>query len=119
VTLRPPQVHPHEHLRPVRGVGPADARAHREDRVALVVWTGELRLERRLRDLVGQGEELALEIGSDRRVLVERRKLGEVCGAPLERLPALELLAEQRDTLEQALGVIAVVPDVGTRGLFV
>ena len=52
--FRPPQVHTYEHLRPVRRVGPSDARGDREDGAPLVVRPGKLGLEARAGDLFRQ-----------------------------------------------------------------
>ena len=64
VLLGPPDVHPHQHLGPVRGVHPAGAGTYREQRLTLVVFTREQRADlgglyigaQRLEFRVGLGE---------------------------------------------------------------
>jgi len=116
VPLRPAQVHPHEHLRPVRGVDAARARRDREHGISLVVRSGELRLERRLGDLVGERRELARDVGLEGRV-VERGELREIGRAPAEAVPALEAVAQRAGPLQGPLRALTVLPEVGARGL--
>ena len=115
VTLGPAQVHAHEHLRPVRGVGATDASADREHRVALVVRAGELRLERGFVDLLGQRAEVALKVGVHRRIVRQRRELGEIVDPPPEAVPSLDACAHQADALQDGLRALAIVPEIGTR----
>src|SRR6266545_6063297 len=62
VSLGPPQIHPNEHLRPVRGVRSTDAGGDRDDGVALVIEATELSFQARLVDLGAQLLQLALEV---------------------------------------------------------
>ena len=117
LALGPAEIHAHQHLRPVRGVGPADAGAEREHRVAVVVWTGELCLERRVRDLIAERGEFALEVGLHRGIVGQRCELGQVGRASAERLPSIEACAQEADALQEPLRVLAIVPEIGTRGL--
>ena len=63
VALGPAEVHPQEHLRPVRGLGAAGAGADRQDRVLGVVVAGEQ-----------QERPLALELGAEARRPRARRR---------------------------------------------
>jgi hypothetical protein len=116
VALRPAEVHPEEHLRPVRCLRAAGPGADREDRAALVVLTGE-----------EQGRPLPGEIGLEgRRPAVELRgQLGvaglldelegreEVVGAALEAAPKLDLGTEIACLAKDLLRAALVVPEPG------
>jgi hypothetical protein len=78
VPLGPAQVHAHEHLRPVRGIGPADAGGDGDDRVTLVIRTTELCFEARLVDLGDEVMQLTLEIGAEGGIFGHRRELRQV-----------------------------------------
>src|SRR5438034_6600034 len=114
--LGPAEIHAHEHLRPIGCVGPADAGADREHRVALVVRARELRLEARLLDLIPEHGELAVDIGRKRRV-VEGEELCEIVGAFGEPVPALDAWAQEAEPLQYLLRALSVVPEIRTRRL--
>jgi hypothetical protein len=52
-----------------------------------------------------------------RRIVRQRRELGEVGGALAKSLPAIETRAQEADALEDGLRVLPVVPEIGTRGV--
>ena len=113
----PAEVHPDEHLRPVRRVGPADAGADRDDGIPLVVRSGELGLERGVLHLVGEGREfrgdLRIEIWIGR---CERGELGEILGARAKSLPAVDARAYVSEALQDLLRALPVLPEVRLGG---
>ena len=116
--LGPAQVHPQQHLGPVRGVGAADAGGDGEHGGTLVVRSGELRLEARARDLIGERSEIAFDVWCDAGVRGrERRELAHVIDALAEPLPAIEALAQELEPLEGRLRASAIVPEPGLRYL--
>src|SRR5207237_9234060 len=93
--LGPAQVHANEHLGPVRRVGPADPGRDRDDRVALVVRAGELRLEARACDLRAELGELRRDLRLERTILArERGELGDVLPARSKPTPPPEAPAD-------------------------
>jgi len=119
VSLRPAEIHPEEHLRPVRRLGAARAGADREDRPALVVLASEeerrpfapevaLEVRRRPVELRGQ---LGVARFLDE---LERRK--EIVDAGLEAAPELQLRAQVVRLAEDPLGGPLVVPEPGLAG---
>jgi hypothetical protein len=119
VALRPAQVHPDEHLRPVRGLRAADAGDDVQDGALRVVLAGEqeggpLPLER-----LAEGVRLAIELRSELGVIafgeqVEDR--GEVVRARLEVAPRGELRAVAVRLAEDLLRGALVVPEPGFLG---
>jgi hypothetical protein len=117
--LRPAQVHPDEHLRPVRGLRAADAGDDVQDGALRVVLAGEqeggpLPLER-----LAEGVRLAIELRSELGVIafgeqVEDR--GEVVRALLEVAPRGELRAVAVRLAENLLRGALVVPEPGFLG---
>src|SRR5205807_9452960 len=95
-----------------------DARRDREHGVALVIGSGQLRLEARARDLFVERGELGGDIGLERRVLTrERGELGDVLGSRTETVPAVEARSAVAEPLEDRLGALSVLPEIGARGL--
>src|SRR5439155_1761378 len=81
--------------------GPADPGRDRDDRVALVVRAGELRLEARACDLRAELGELRRDLRLERRILArERGELGDVLRARSKPIPPLEARAEVAEALE-------------------
>ena len=115
--LRPTQIHADEHLRPVRRIGTTDSGADRQHSVALVIRSGELRLEAGLLDFGPERFKVALELRVHRRVVRELCQLGQVSDAPPELVPALDARPNEADALQDLLRVLTVVPEIGTRGL--
>jgi hypothetical protein len=112
----PAEVHPEEHLGPVRSLRAAGAGADREQRAALVVLAGEqqrraLALEVR-RERVGLALELRCQLGISALLdQLERRK--NVVDALLDAAPELDLRAEAVRLAEDLLGAALVVPEPG------
>ncbi len=120
VTLRPAQVHPVEHLRPVLRLGPPSARMDREDRVAGVVLAGEHQIELGL--LEGLGEVL----DGTAEILLHRLPLACQFGADLrlldlllEGLVGLDGLGQARPLPEDLLGARLVFVEVRVGGLLI
>jgi hypothetical protein len=117
--LRPAEVHPEEHLRPVGRLGAAGARADREERPAVVVLAGEQELRPLPTEVRLEGRRLALQLGGELRVagLVDELERGEEVVDPLlEPAPELDLLAEAVGLAKGLLGDPLVIPEVGFRG---
>jgi len=116
VALGPAEVHPEEHLRPVRGLGAAGARGDRDHGVLGVVLAGEE--EERPFPAKGpvQLRGLLLEVGLGLRirgVLEEGDELQEVVGPFLEVAPEAYLVAEALGFPQDGLGTARVLPEVG------
>jgi hypothetical protein len=119
MALGPAEVHPEEHLRPVRRLGAAGARADREERRPLVVlageqergpFTGEVGLER---------GGLAVELGGQLGIVGLGDELGgrlEVVDPSEQRLPQLDLGAQAVGFAEDLLRDPLVVPEAGFDG---
>src|SRR2546428_3226548 len=111
--LRPSLVHPRQHLRPVRGVGPTSARGDRHDGVALVVRTIELQLEHGYVDLGPQPCGVTLEIREQGGVTVgELVQRCEIARTRVEGSRALDVLAHALEPLQHSLSASAVRPQV-------
>jgi hypothetical protein len=119
VALRPAEVHPLQHLRPVGGLGAAGARADRQDGVLGVVLAGEQEQGPLPRELGAQGIRLAGDVGLGVRVRAvgeQLRQLLEVGGALLERAPELDLVAQTLGLADDLLRGALVVPEAGLDG---
>jgi hypothetical protein len=117
--LRPPEVHPEEHLGPVGRLCPAGPGTDRQDRAAAVVLTAE-----------EQGRPFATEVPIERRrgplqlcgelriagLLDELEGGEEVVDAGLEPAPQLDLGTEAVGLAEDLLGASLVVPEAGLAG---
>jgi hypothetical protein len=119
MTLRPAQVHPDEHLRPIRGLGAADAGDDVQDGALRVVLAGEQ--EGGPLALEGPAERirLAVELCGELRVIdlgeqVEDR--GQVVGALLEVAPRGDLRAVAVRLAEDLLRGALVIPEAGLLG---
>jgi hypothetical protein len=116
VALGPAEVHPQQHVRPVRRLRPARAGADRHDRVLRVVVDREqeqraLAVEL-VRERVGLAGDLRLGVGV-RGVDEERLELLEVIDALLEGPPRLDLLAQALCLADDLLRGPLVVPEPG------
>jgi len=119
MTLRPAEVHPEEHLGPVRGLRSAGAGTDREDRAALVVLPGEeesgaLPVEVLLE--LGRGP---VQLRGQLRIAgfldqLERRK--KIVDARLEAAPQIDLGAQAIGLAKDLLGPPLVVPEPGLAG---
>jgi len=119
VALRPAEVHPEEHLRPVGRLGAAGSGADRQEGRTLVVLAGEQ-----------QGRPLALEVGVEPGEVtfqlgfelgvgrfVEQVDGGQqVVGAGQQVLPRGDLGAEAVGLAKDLLGGPPVVPEAGLLG---
>ena len=117
VALGPAQVHAQEHLRPVGGLGAAGAGADGQERVALVVGSGEEE-HRALPFVVGaQGVGLGIDLGGQLGVgLGELGDLLEIVRSLEQSAPEGELLAQPIGLAHDALRFLGVVPEVGCAG---
>jgi hypothetical protein len=117
--IRPSQIHPKEHLRPVGRFRPSGTGADRQERPALVVLAveqqrgplaGEVRLE---------GGSLLLELAGQLRIarlLDELEGREEVVGPRFEVTPQLDLAAEVARLAKNLLRCPLVVPEAGFCG---
>jgi hypothetical protein len=114
VAFGPAEVHPEEHLRPVRGLGAAGARADRQDGVLGVVLAGEQEERALALELGAQGVRLALDVRfrlGIRRILEQADELLEVGGALLQRSPEGDLVAQALGLPQDLLRGALVVPE--------
>jgi len=119
VALRPLEVHPQQHVRPVGGLGAAGAGADREDRVLRVVLAAEQEQRALALELRGQGGGLTLEVGlrlGVGGVCEELGELGDVVRALLDRAPEGDLLAQALGLAGDLLRLALVVPEPGLDG---
>jgi hypothetical protein len=117
VPLRPPEVHPEEHLGPVGRLGPARAGIDADERPALVVLAGEEEGRPFTGEVGREGVCVAVELGGKLRVaglLDEGDELDEVVGALAEVVPEGDLGAEAVGLAEDALRRALVVPEAGS-----
>jgi hypothetical protein len=116
VALGPAEIHPEEHLRPVRGFGAARAGADRQDRTVLVVLTREQQERPLTSELLGEGRDVTIQLSLEIRVRRLRQQLGELLRrgrALLETAPRRELVSEALRLLQELLGGALVVPEAG------
>ena len=76
--LRPPRVHPHEHLRPILRFGAAGAGADLDLRVAEIVLAREQRLQLERVQLVAGGVDQVIHLGGHARVGLGPQELVEL-----------------------------------------
>jgi hypothetical protein len=114
VPLRPAQVHPQEHRRPVGRFRAAGPGADREDRRAVVVLAREQELRALPGEVALQGldtaVDLRLELGVAR-LLAELQRGLEVIGAGEEGGPEVDLGAEAVGLAQDVLRRAAVGPE--------
>jgi hypothetical protein len=114
VPLRPAEVHPQQHFRPVGRLGAAGAGTDRQECVALVVLAAEEQLTPGPAVLLGQNLGLAGYLGQE---LVVGLLLGEVqqlegrAGTALEVAPESQLLAQGLGFAQRPLGRALIVPE--------
>jgi hypothetical protein len=119
VALRPLEVHPQQHVRPVGRLGAAGTGADREDRVLRVVLAAEQEQRALPLELRGQGCGLALEVGLGLGIGglgEELGELGDVVRALLDRAPEGDLLAQALGLAGDLLRLALVVPEPGLDG---
>jgi hypothetical protein len=119
VALRPAEVHAQQHLRPVRRLGAAGARADRQDGVLRVVLAGEQEQRPLSLELGAQGVRLPLDIRLGvgvRGVLEQAQQLDQVVGALLERPPQRDLIAQAFSLAKGLLCDALVVPEAWIAG---
>jgi hypothetical protein len=119
MTFGPAQVHPQEHLRPVRCLGAARTGADRHKGGALIVFARKQ--ERGPLSLVGLGEgvPVALDFGVELRivrVLEELEQLDQVGCALVEVRPEIDLGAEAVGLAEDPLGASLIIPEARSLG---
>jgi hypothetical protein len=120
VALGPARVHAQQHLGEVRGVDATGLRADGDQRVALVVFTGQQRADLEARDLLAQLRPVVVGVGL---------RVGVVgfLGELVEQRQVVQALAQVRHTAQLTLLVgelagdllrlLLVVPEVGLRRL--
>src|SRR5512132_237357 len=112
--LRPPCVHPKEHVGPIHRLRPAGPRLDRGDRIVRVVRTGQERCELHLLEIdLERGEglfQLVLEvgIGGSAQELVDR---GGVTESALQGIVAVDLSGQPRELGRDLLPVGGIVPE--------
>jgi hypothetical protein len=113
--LCPFQVHLEQHFRPVLRFGAAGAGMNGDDGVGAVVLTTQHLLDLGGLDLVLQGVERTLEIGSDVfAALGPFEKNAEIVELSDERVAQLDLFAQAAATLEGLLSFGLVGPEIGS-----
>jgi len=114
VALRPAQVHPEEHRRPVGRLGAAGAGADAQDRRSLVILTGEQELGPLAKEIafevLDRAVDLALELGITG-LLGELQRRLEIVGSRQEARPQLDLGPEAVGLAQDALRATGVVPE--------
>jgi len=119
VALRPLEVHPQQHVRPVGGLGAAGTGADREDRVLRVVLAAEQEQRALPLELRRQGRGLTLEVGLGLgvgRLGEQLGELGYVVRALLDGAPEGDLLAQALGLAGDLLRLALVVPESGLDG---
>src|SRR5712691_7194607 len=102
--LGPTQVHPHQHLGPIRRVGATHARRDRENGAAFVIWTGELSLEARMRDFFSEIRSVMRDVGFHLGIAVgHRRELAQVFGTRAKPLPPFQSITQVAKALQDSL----------------
>jgi hypothetical protein len=116
MALGPAQVHPEQHVGPIRGLGAACPGADGQDRRAVVVLAREQQGRALAREVGLERGGVALELGLELGVggLGEQLDGGlEVGGARLEALPGLDLGAQAVGFAKDLLCGSLVVPEAG------
>ncbi len=113
MVLRPPQVHPAQHLRPVGGVGPARARADRDDRAVRVVRAIEIcrHLELVERFVGAHDRRVGLGFGAFF-VAQDLDDLRRVAERGVDRIDRIEVGAQVRDALHHAASLLGIAPEI-------
>ena len=114
--LRPAEVHAQEHLRPVLRFRPARTGVDREDGVAGVVFSGELKLELEFTEGLFDGIEVARSRRCDAFVGFGHREFeefGHITGAALEPSPGLDAGANRGDLLHEVACGFGIFPECG------
>jgi hypothetical protein len=120
VPLRPPQVHPHEHLGPVGGVHSPGLRPDRHERLAGVVLARQQRPHLELVDDGADAGQLALGLGGGGLVALLLGHLvhqGDVVEAAAQLLDPAQVALEVGEPGGDRLSGLDVVPEVRGRGL--
>ena len=113
--LDPAAVHPHQHLRPVRGLGAAGTGVHDDDGVLGVVRVVEHVAQLQVVEPPRQDCGLLLELGQGLAVPFGRGQLvqlGEVAQLTVQLFPGLELILDVARLPGNGLGLLPVAPEV-------
>ena len=116
VARGPAEIHPEEHLGPVRGLGAARTGADRQDRAVAVVVAGEQQQRPLPREVLLQRRDVTVQLGLELRVRgigEQRRQLLDRGRACLEPAPGFDLVAETLGLLQDGLCRALVVPEAG------
>jgi hypothetical protein len=117
--LRPTEVHPEQHLRPVGRLGTAGARADREDGAAAVVLAGEQQERALTLEVPGEGRDVAGQLRLEVRIGRLAQQLGELRDrgrASFEPAPGGDLVAEALGLSQDLLRGALVVPEARFEG---
>jgi hypothetical protein len=117
---RPAQVHPHQHLGPVTGVRATGARVDGYDGVRGVLLAAEHPPELRIGELGVGFRELLGDLAAGLGVVGLDRQLEQDVGvleAPRDAIVRLDVALDAALLAQDLLGLFAVFPQVGTRGL--
>ncbi len=116
MTLRPLQVHAHEHLDPVLRLHPTLADRDRDHGVVIRVWVGEEQVELTRSELASQLRLFLLDLLRELRVTGRKLiELDEVARALLELLPGSYQLAVLGRLPSKGARIPRVIPDAGLR----
>jgi hypothetical protein len=114
VSLRPAEVHPEQHLRPVRRFRATGAGADRQQRAPIVVLAGEEELRPLSVEIPFEGGGLAIQLRGQlgiARFLDELKCREEVLGTRVEAAPELDLGSKSIGFAENPLRRALVVPE--------
>ena len=115
VALRPAQIHPQEHLRPVLGVGPSGAGMDADQRRVLGIGVGEQQIDFLLLEVVVERLQILVERALEMPVLFVDGHLGQaddITGAGFELPPDTNLIAQTFGLLREPLSPLGLLPDV-------
>jgi hypothetical protein len=119
VPLGPAQVHPPEHLGPIRRLRTARTGTDREECAAIVVLAGEQQRRPFPLEVTLQRTCLALELGGQLGIiglLDELEGRQEIIGAALEVAPQRDIGSKRIRLAEDLLRASLVVPEAGRAG---
>lgn len=117
--LRPAEVHPQKHFRPVLGFRPPRARVNGDDGVQGVFLVAQHSLQFVLTNVIIQAVKFGVDFGKDGGVLFrlgQRVQIGEFVERTLLTMPALDGFVEGGFLFEDFAGFFRVVPEIGLLG---
>jgi hypothetical protein len=120
VALRPAQIHPQQHLRPVTGVGASGSRVDGYDRVRGVLLATEHAPQLRVREIAVGLRELLGDLAPGLGVIGLDRQLEQDLGileAGGDAVVGRDVAFDAALLAQDLLGLFAVLPQIGTRAL--